>query len=29
VDHDGNVYGASRIAPAAGRLEKFVLLNKP
>ncbi len=29
VDHDGNVYGASRIADAAGRLEKFVLLNKP
>jgi len=29
VDHDGNVYGASRIAAAAGRLEKFVLLNKP
>lgn len=29
VDHDGNVYGASRIAVRAGRLEKFVLLNKP
>jgi DNA-binding beta-propeller fold protein YncE len=28
VDHDGNVYGASRIAPLAGRLEKFVLAGK-
>ena len=24
VDHDGNVYGASRIAAEAGRIEKFV-----
>jgi DNA-binding beta-propeller fold protein YncE len=29
ADHDGNVYGASRIAPQAGRLEKFVLAEKP
>jgi DNA-binding beta-propeller fold protein YncE len=29
VDHDGNVYGAARIASEAGRLEKFVLLDKP
>ena len=28
VDHDGNVYGASRIAPEAGRLEKFTLVGK-
>jgi DNA-binding beta-propeller fold protein YncE len=29
VDHDGNVYGAARIAAEAGRLEKFTLLSKP
>jgi hypothetical protein len=29
VDHDGNVYGASRIAVDGGRLEKFVPLGKP
>ena len=28
VDHDGNVYGASRIAAEAGRLEKFELIEK-
>ena len=28
VDHEGNVYGASRIAAEAGRLEKFVPLDK-
>ncbi len=29
VDHDGNVYGASRIAAEAGRIEKFVPIKKP
>jgi hypothetical protein len=29
MDHDGNVYGAARIAAEAGRLEKFVPLGKP
>jgi DNA-binding beta-propeller fold protein YncE len=29
VDRDGNVYGASRIAAEAGRLEKFVLTANP
>lgn len=29
VDHEGNVYGAARIAVEAGRIEKFVLLDKP
>ena len=29
VDHDGNVYGAARIAAEAGRLEKFVPPDKP
>jgi sugar lactone lactonase YvrE len=29
VDHEGNVYGASRIAVDAGRLEKFVPIRKP
>ena len=29
VDHDGNVYGAARIAVEAGRLEKFVPRGKP
>jgi sugar lactone lactonase YvrE len=28
VDHDGNVYGASRIAAEAGRIEKFVPITK-
>jgi sugar lactone lactonase YvrE len=27
VDHEGNVYGASRIAADAGRIEKFVLIK--
>jgi len=29
VDRDGNVYGASRISVGAGRIEKFVLAEKP
>jgi len=29
VDHEGNVYGAARIAAEAGRLEKFVPPDKP
>lgn len=29
VDRDGNIYGASRISVGAGRIEKFVLLDKP